>query len=181
VGRVAARLVRPAALVVARLAAGHGIRIRLYPAAMGGLTALVWLPDEVVSLDAGGGPPGLGGFESSASAPATTGDLVSPGRLAGSALPAGQDRSTAERAARAAAAPRFSPLRAETGDTAVFPVPSAADGELASGTEAIGATGVSGSSSGNGESSAPAATGSLSVHGAPTAASDTEHRRTGIS
>jgi len=160
--------------VVARLAAGHGIRIRLYPAAMGGLTALVWLPDEVVSLDAGGGPAGLGGFESSASAPATTGDLVSPGRLAGSALPAGQDRSTAERAARAAAAPRFSPLRAETGDTAVFPMPSAADGELASGTGAIGATGVSGSSSGNGESSAPAATGSLSVHGAP-AASDTEH------
>ena len=57
----------------------------------------------------------------------------------------------------------------------MFPVPSAADGELASGTGASGATGVSGSSSGNGESSALAATGSLSVHGAPAAASDTEH------
>jgi signal transduction histidine kinase len=35
--------------VVARLAARHGIRVRLRPASMGGLTALVWLPDEVVS------------------------------------------------------------------------------------------------------------------------------------
>jgi signal transduction histidine kinase len=37
--------------VVARLAARHGIRVRLRPAASGGLTALVWLPDEVVSRD----------------------------------------------------------------------------------------------------------------------------------
>ena len=35
--------------VVARLAARHGIRVRLRPAAAGGLTALVWLPDEVIS------------------------------------------------------------------------------------------------------------------------------------
>jgi signal transduction histidine kinase len=34
--------------VVARLAARHGIRVRLRPASMGGLTALVWLPDEVI-------------------------------------------------------------------------------------------------------------------------------------
>jgi signal transduction histidine kinase len=38
--------------VVARLAARHGVRVRLRPAASGGLTALVWLPDEVVSRDA---------------------------------------------------------------------------------------------------------------------------------
>jgi signal transduction histidine kinase len=37
--------------VVARLAARHGIRVRLRPAASGGLTALVWLPDEVISRD----------------------------------------------------------------------------------------------------------------------------------
>jgi signal transduction histidine kinase len=35
--------------VVARLAARHGIHVRLRPASKGGLTALVWLPDEVVT------------------------------------------------------------------------------------------------------------------------------------
>ena len=42
--------------VVARLAARHGIRVRLRPAASGGLTALVWLPDEVISRDGAGAP-----------------------------------------------------------------------------------------------------------------------------
>ncbi len=37
--------------VVARLAARHGIRVRLRPAGGAGLTALVWLPDEVVVRD----------------------------------------------------------------------------------------------------------------------------------
>ena len=35
--------------VVARLAARHGIHVRLRPAPKGGLTALVWLPDEVIT------------------------------------------------------------------------------------------------------------------------------------
>jgi hypothetical protein len=35
-------------LVVARLAARHGIRIRLSPADAGGLTAMVWFPDEIL-------------------------------------------------------------------------------------------------------------------------------------
>ena len=39
--------------VVARLAARHGIRVRLRPASGAGLTALVWLPDEVVVCDGG--------------------------------------------------------------------------------------------------------------------------------
>ena len=43
--------------VVARLAARHGIRVRLRPAASGGLTALVWLPDEVISRE-GASPSG---------------------------------------------------------------------------------------------------------------------------
>lgn len=38
--------------VVARLAARHGIRVRLRPASRRGLTALVWLPDEIVMRDA---------------------------------------------------------------------------------------------------------------------------------
>jgi hypothetical protein len=34
--------------MVGRLAARHGIRVRLQPADAGGLTALVWLPDEMI-------------------------------------------------------------------------------------------------------------------------------------
>ncbi len=49
--------------VVARLAARHGIRVRLRPAQAGGLTALVWLPDEVVSHETIAGSPGLRRFE----------------------------------------------------------------------------------------------------------------------
>ena len=46
--------------VVARLAARHGIRVRLRPAASGGLIALVWLPDEAITHDEPGhrGRPG---------------------------------------------------------------------------------------------------------------------------
>ena len=43
--------------VVARLAARHGIRVRLRPASAGGLTALVWLPDEVISHDSATATP----------------------------------------------------------------------------------------------------------------------------
>ncbi len=41
--------------VVGRLAARHGVKVRLQPAAAGGLTALVWLPDAVVVLPEAGG------------------------------------------------------------------------------------------------------------------------------
>ena len=44
--------------VVARLAARHGIRVRLRPAETGGLVALVWLPDEAITNEASG-PSGL--------------------------------------------------------------------------------------------------------------------------
>jgi hypothetical protein len=37
--------------VVARLAARHGIRVRLRPAPAGGLIALVWLPDETITRE----------------------------------------------------------------------------------------------------------------------------------
>jgi len=42
---------------VARLAARHGIRVRLRPAPTGGLTALVWLPDETVTYEGISSPP----------------------------------------------------------------------------------------------------------------------------
>jgi hypothetical protein len=45
-------------LVVARLAARHGIRVRLNQADLGGLTALVWLPDEILTHYSAVGDPG---------------------------------------------------------------------------------------------------------------------------
>jgi signal transduction histidine kinase len=45
--------------VVGRLAARHGIKVRLQPAAAGGLTVLVWLPDPVIVLPEAGGSAGL--------------------------------------------------------------------------------------------------------------------------
>jgi hypothetical protein len=45
-------------LVVARLAARHGIRVRLNPAELGGLTALVWFPDEVLTHYGAAADPG---------------------------------------------------------------------------------------------------------------------------
>jgi signal transduction histidine kinase len=55
--------------VVARLAARHGIRVRLRPAPAGGLTALVWLPDEVISHESSTGSPGMRRFDVSAAGP----------------------------------------------------------------------------------------------------------------
>ena len=53
-------------LVVARLAARHGIGVRLQSADFGGLTAMVWLPDEVLT-EPGAMPPRLGGSASAGS------------------------------------------------------------------------------------------------------------------
>ena len=45
-------------LVVARLAARHGIRVRLSQTDLGGLTALVWLPDEILMHYSAAADPG---------------------------------------------------------------------------------------------------------------------------
>jgi hypothetical protein len=45
--------------VVARLAARHGIRVRLNQADLGGLTALVWFPDEILTHYSAAVDPGL--------------------------------------------------------------------------------------------------------------------------
>jgi len=45
-------------LVVGRLAARHGIRVRLNQAEFGGLTALVWLPDEILTHHSVAADPG---------------------------------------------------------------------------------------------------------------------------
>jgi signal transduction histidine kinase len=102
--------------VVARLAAKHGIRVRLRPAASGGLIALIWLPDEAI-MQEGAATPGLHGSESvateaafaSAADPATAGGLWDTGR------------SPAEQEVNAARAPRFAPLRVDAEGTSLGP------------------------------------------------------------
>jgi signal transduction histidine kinase len=112
--------------VVARLAARHGIRVRLRPAASGGLTALVWLPDEAVTHDGdtprrspaeavapGGGASAFSssGFATASPAPAgSVAGVFSTGEWGAA------DRSPAEEAVTAARTPRFTPLRADEGD-----------------------------------------------------------------
>ncbi|HTP17102.1 MAG TPA: nitrate- and nitrite sensing domain-containing protein [Streptosporangiaceae bacterium] len=93
--------------VVARLAARHGIRVRLRPAGTGGLTALVWLPDEVVTQDGPGSSPGDRPFDTSGMAPGAS------ATSAGFAAWVDAGRSAAEQEVNAARIPRFAPLRAD--------------------------------------------------------------------
>ena len=111
--------------VVARLAARHGIRVRLRPAPTGGLTALVWLPDETVTHEGAGSGPGSRRFDRNGGTP----DAIEPvtnGQL--SPEWGGSGRSAAEEAVNAARTPRFTPLNTENGDaatTAGFPAVNA--------------------------------------------------------
>ena len=52
--------------VVGRFAQRHGIRVRLRPAPNGGVTALVWLPDELITNEATAVQPRLGGLRAAA-------------------------------------------------------------------------------------------------------------------
>jgi hypothetical protein len=105
--------------VVARLAARHGIRVRLRPASMGGLTALVWLPDEVISHETSVAPPGLRKFD--VTPPGAPADPAGAGRAIEWPEPGqSEDRSAAMEAVSAARTPRFTPLRPDLGDTASF-------------------------------------------------------------
>ena len=90
--------------VVARLAARHGIRVRLRPAPTGGLTALVWLPDEVISHTAGPNAPVLRRFDEPAMATVAAGGTVE------------DVVSAAEQEINAARAPKFASLQAEDGN-----------------------------------------------------------------
>ena len=53
--------------VVARLAARHGVRVRLQQADFGGLTALTWLPDELLTEQGAAPPSRLSSFGSAGS------------------------------------------------------------------------------------------------------------------
>ena len=110
--------------VVARLAARHGIRVRLRPATTGGLTALVWLPDETVTHEGNGSPAGLRRFDRNGAGGAAPLEALSGNGGNGGEWGPRRGRSAAEEAVNAARAPRFTPLHAENGDaaaTAGFP------------------------------------------------------------
>jgi hypothetical protein len=97
---------------------------------MGGLTALVWLPDEAIAHEAAATPPGMRRFDPTASPVAVP---TSAARLAEWPEPGQpEDRTAAMQAVDAARTPRFTPLRPDLGDTASFsavdadtPVPDA--------------------------------------------------------
>jgi signal transduction histidine kinase len=98
--------------VVGRLAARHGVRVRLRHASSGGLTALVWLPDAVAAQE--GTPLGrlrrfdaedYGTGPSLSAPPAASGPGGGLPSRAGSAAVGG----AAAQAAAAARIPRFSP------------------------------------------------------------------------
>jgi signal transduction histidine kinase len=94
--------------VVARLAGRHGIRVRLRPAPMGGLTALVWLPDEVITRE----PFGVRPFQ-----PSRTD--ATAGRIGlGPASGEPDEHAAAAWAVSAARVPRFEPSRPGMGDAA---------------------------------------------------------------
>jgi hypothetical protein len=116
--------------VVARLAARHGIRVRLRPATTGGLIALVWLPDETITREIRGIPPGM-----PRSRPVTPEDLAAAGSAVGGTGvgPWADGRATREQRINAARAPRFAPLRPDMDGAspgpirAAGPVPRTAD------------------------------------------------------
>jgi signal transduction histidine kinase len=151
--------------VVARLAARHGIRVRLRPASMGGLTALVWLPDEVITHETSLAPPGLRKFEVT-----PPGAPASPGRMAEWPEPGqSEDRSAAMEAVSAARTPRFTPLRPDLGDTASFSALDA-DGEASTASEAAAEFDNGSAETGGDGAAAPAVDPDrLPVFGAPTA------------
>jgi hypothetical protein len=108
--------------VVARLAARHGIRVRLRPASMGGLTALVWLPDEVITHETTISPPGFRRFEVPPPGPDAAGDRTGAWPASG----VGDDRAATVQALTAVRTPRFAPLRPDV-DTNSFPAVGADD------------------------------------------------------
>ena len=119
--------------VVARLAARHGIRVRLRPEPAGGLVALVWLPDETITRESPGSPPGMPRRR-----PAENGAADGPA-LAGARD--GGGRATVEHEVNAARAPRFAPLRADGNRAPELPRRRRASGAVAPPGDASAPTG----------------------------------------
>jgi signal transduction histidine kinase len=87
-------------LVVARLAARHGIRVRLNPAEFGGITALVWFPDEILTHYSAAAGPGHAAAEQRGAAVSPAG-LSSARMTQDVAVAAGRDPAWSARSAQA--------------------------------------------------------------------------------
>ena len=125
--------------VVARLAARHGIRVRLRPENSGGLVALVWLPDEAITRESPGSPPGM-----PPPRPAALKDLMAGPTVGEAGTGAWETGRTAvEQEVSAARTPRFTPLRAavDTDTDTASPDPRRAAGTIAQPADASAATG----------------------------------------
>jgi signal transduction histidine kinase len=68
--------------VVATLAARHGIKIRLQQAEFGGLTALTWLPDEIITYQGAAPPVRPGRLGNAGSRPRSHEQAADPGLVA---------------------------------------------------------------------------------------------------
>jgi signal transduction histidine kinase len=107
--------------VVARLAARHGIRVRLRHADTGGLVALVWLPDETITHETSDGTPG--GHRNPVAEPGA--GPVADGPFAGASggtMTSGWGdlgRSSVEHEVNAARTPKFALLRADAEETSL--------------------------------------------------------------
>jgi signal transduction histidine kinase len=105
--------------VVGRLAARHGVRVRLRHAQAGGLTALIWLPDTVAAPEVAPPLGRLRRFEADDYGP--TSSLSAP-----TATAPAQGSSAASAATAAARIPRFSPAASSAPATPAAPAASAA-------------------------------------------------------
>ena len=110
--------------VVGRLAARHGVRVRLRHAQVGGLTALIWLPDTVAAPEVAPPLGRLRRFEADDFGPAPS--LSAPTQTA--------SPSAASQATAAARIPRFSP-GAPTASPEPAPFGSASPGTAPQGTQ----------------------------------------------
>ena len=120
--------------VVGRLAARHGVRVRLRHAQVGGLTALIWLPDTVAAPEVAPLLGRLRRFEADDFGPAPSLSAPPPGS------------GTGAQATTAARIPRFSPMSPSAPPSPSF-TPAASIGTPGASTP--GATG-SGPAAGNG-------------------------------
>ncbi len=162
--------------VVARLAARHGIRVRLRPASMGGLTALVWLPDEVITREAFPSTLGFRRFQSPGN-----GTTEPPGGPPADEL---GDRGAAARAVAAARTARFEPSKPSPDEAPTDPGGSPDGSQLAAaptaeviapgpatgtgvGYPADGGYGTSGTLDGGLDLGGLAANGGLGANGTP--------------
>jgi signal transduction histidine kinase len=138
--------------VVGRLAARHGVRVRLRHAQAGGLTALIWLPDTVAAPEVAPPLGRLRKFEADDFGPVPS--LSAPPLTA----------SPGAQATSAARIPRFSPLSPPSVPPSFTPAADVGQG-IGTGSIGTGSIGTGSIGTGNGSGTGPDATGSSPVAG----------------